>query len=81
MKRKIWSLMLATLLLAAFVVNVGAANEDPYSDFQYITVFRAMSGRVRLPLQTLLLHSLRGTSPTVTTHLQLMSIAQAVGLT
>ena len=39
MKRKIWSLMLATLLLVASVVNVGAADEDPYSDFQYITVF------------------------------------------
>ena len=40
MKRKIWSFMLATLLLVASVVNVGAVDDDnPYSDFQYITVF------------------------------------------
>lgn len=38
MKRKIWSFVLATLLLVASVVNVGAAN-DPYSDYQFITTY------------------------------------------
>ncbi|MBE6944812.1 MAG: SH3 domain-containing protein [Ruminococcaceae bacterium] len=40
MKRKIWSFMLATLLLVASVVNVGASGDRPnYSDYQFTTTY------------------------------------------